>query len=305
MNPFEVTILGNNSALPAFGRHPTSHFITINHQHILMDCGEGSQMRMREIEHTKAFQINHIFISHLHGDHYFGLLPLLNSYALLGRKNDLHLFAHAGMKQLINLHSQLSGFRFPYQLYFHVVPQIGSGILYENEHFRVNYFQLKHRIPCTGYRFTEKLGKKKVRIEKLEEYNIPRQKWNSIQLGSDFVLQDGSLIPHEELTFPHKKARSYSFCSDTIFSHSFLNDILDSDLLYVESTYLEDRKKMAKERFHCTAKDAAELAKLAHAKKLIVGHFSSRYRHLQDFETQARQIFENTELAIEGNTFQL
>lgn len=300
MTPFEITILGNNSAIPAHGRHPSAQFLSINHQSILVDCGEGTQIRLMEQENTSLFHISHIFISHIHGDHCLGVMGLMNTMGLLNRVKPLHVFAHASVIQMLKQQTEIMHFRARFKIHYHVVPEQGSGLLVENQYFKVHFFQLQHRVACTGFRFTEKFGKKKIKIEQLKRYRIPQQEWNGIQCGANYTTPDGEVIPHEELTHAHPIPRSYAYCSDTVFTTNFLEDIKGVDMVYIESTYTNSEKQLASERFHCTAEQAATIAKQADVKQLLLGHFSSRYKHLDIFLSEAQPIFEQTQLAIEG-----
>lgn len=303
MYPFEVTILGSNSALPAHGRHPSAQFININHHSILVDCGEGTQIRLRENEKTNIYHISHIFISHIHGDHCLGLMGLVNTLKLLNREKPLFIFAHQRVIEMFRFQAEKMNFRASFKIYFHIVPEIGSGQLYNHADFVVHFFQLNHRISCTGYKFSQKYGKKKVNIEQLEKYNIPKENWNAIQSGANFQLPDGRTISHEELTQAHPAAKTYAYCSDTRYTEQFLSDIQNTDLAYIESTFTGIEQELANQRYHCTSYDAAKIARNAGVKKLIIGHFTSRYKDVSIFQKEAKEIFDNTELALEGETF--
>lgn len=305
MNSFEVTILGSNSALPAHGRHPSAQFLNINNQSVLVDCGEGTQIRLREFEQTNIYHISHIFITHVHGDHSLGLMGLVNTMKLMNRKKPLYIFAHQRIIEIFRLQAVKMNFDAPFSIFFTIVPERGSGLLYENEYFRVNFFQLEHGISCTGYKFFQQPGKKKIKVEQLEKYNIPKENWNRIQHGDDYTLPDGTVIPHEDLTHPHPPCKSYAYCSDTRYTEQFIDDIRHADLAYIESTFTNSEESLASKRNHNTTYDAARIAKKAEVKKLLIGHFSSRYKEVEIFKQEAREIFKNTELAIEGQTFEV
>lgn len=304
MSIFDVTILGNNSAIPAHGRHPSAQFLNIHQNYILIDCGEGTQNRLREIDNAKLFQISHILITHAHGDHYLGLMGLLNSLGLMRRSKPLHLFLHSCLKDVIEANHKAMGFSPPYPIYYHILPEKGSGLLYERQHFKIHFFQLDHRIACTGFRITEKIQQKKLNIPKLEELGIPNREWGAIQKGNDYS-KNGLSFSNEELTLAQPPARSYSYCSDTRYDEQILEHIQDSSCAYIETTYTNKEKDLAYDRYHCTAEDAAKMAKKANIQQLLIGHFSSRYKDVRPFEQEARQIFPNTKIADEGKTFSI
>lgn len=304
MSIFDVTILGNNSAIPAHGRHPSAQFLNIHRTYCLIDCGEGTQNRLREIDNAKLFQISHIFITHAHGDHYLGLMGLLNSLGLMRRSKPLHIFAHQCLKSVIDANHKAMGFTSPYPIIFHILPEKGSGLLHENPFFKVHFFQLDHRIACTGFRFTEVIQQKKLNIKKLTELGIPNRDWGAIQKGNDYS-KNGQSFSNEELTLTQPRPRSYSYCSDTRYDERILEHIQDSSCAYIETTYTNKEKDLAYDRYHCTAEDAATMAKKAMIQQLLIGHFSSRYKNVRPFKQEARQIFPNTKIAEEGKTFSI
>ncbi|HEY0299478.1 MAG TPA: ribonuclease Z [Arachidicoccus sp.] len=297
---FGVTILGNNSALPAHDRHPTAQIITIANELLLLDCGEGTQMRIRDFR-IKRSKINHIFISHLHGDHYFGLIGLLTSMALLGRTQDLHLFAPFPLQNLIQAQLKIAASTLPFNLIFHVLEN--EGLIVDEQKFTVNCFKVYHRIECYGFLIKEKHKPRKLIPEKAIEYGIPITFYEQLKNGDDYIFPDGTLIKNESVTLEGKANKSYAFCADTLFTEAFLPHINNADLLYHESTYLNDLQQQAKDRFHSTSVQAATIALKANAKKLLLGHFSSKYKELDDFEREARPIFPNTEVSKEGVTY--
>ncbi len=306
MTPFEITILGNNSAIPANGRHPSAQFLNIRNQSILVDCGEGTQIRLREVDKANIFHLSHIFISHLHGDHFLGLVGLLSTLSLMRREKELHIYAHSRLKELIDLNVSIMGHgNINYPLVFHDLPEYGSELICDTEQFKVTAFQLEHRIPCCGFRFEEVFNQKKVKLQQLESYQIPKTSWKSIQKGADYTLPSGEIISNDKLTLPNPKPRSYAYCADTIFTRSFLQEIKACDTAYIESTYTNKEADLASDRFHCTAQQAAQLAKEAEVGRLLLGHFSSRYSNLDVFQEEARDIFKQTELALEGKTFSI
>ncbi|MBX2930513.1 MAG: ribonuclease Z [Chitinophagaceae bacterium] len=297
---FAVTILGNNSATPAYGRFPTSQVVTINEHQILIDCGEGTQMQLSKYKIRKR-KINHILISHLHGDHYFGLVGLLTSMGLLGRETDLHLYAPAALEKIIQLQFESSNISMPYTIHFH--PLTEEGIIADENKFSIKCFKVKHTIECWGFIIKEKKVPKKLDKEKAVEYNIPAAYYNSLKEGNDYVTKEGTIIKNELVTTPNTPEKTYAFCADTIYFEEMIDKIKNTTLLYHEATYLKDLENKATQYCHSTTVQAATIAKKSNAKKLLIGHFSSRYEVLDDFLTEAKEIFDNTELAIESVTY--
>ncbi|HEX5150031.1 MAG TPA: ribonuclease Z [Parafilimonas sp.] len=298
---FGVTILGNNSALPAYNRHPTSQVITLSDHLFLVDCGEGTQMQMNHYKIRRS-RINHIFISHLHGDHYFGLPGLLTSFGLMGRPQDLHLYGPAALQQIIDFILNVGATVLPYKLHFHALEE--KSMLVDDEHFSVESFPVFHRIDCWGFVFREKRKPRKINPEATTQYNVPIECFERLKQGEDFI-QDSRTIPNEILTIPNKPSKSYAFAADTLYKESLADIVRHVDLLYHEATYLEDKLDKAVSRFHSTSGQAAMLAKRAAVKKLLIGHFSSTYESLDNFLVEAKKIFPATELALEGQTFMI
>ena len=296
-----VTILGNNSALPAFDRHPTSQVVTLNEHLFLVDCGEGTQLQIAKYR-IKRSRIHHIFISHLHGDHYFGLMGLITSMGLLGREHDLNIFAPAPLKEIIDLQLKAGATTLPYALCFHPLEE---GILAEAEKFEISCFKVFHRIDCWGFIFREKKAPRRLDGEKIKEYNIPSSFYEQLRWGKDYVTGDGIVISNELLTDASPKGKSYAYAADTIYHESVACKVKGVDLLYHETTYLDELKERAVKRFHSTTVDAARIASIAKVQKLLIGHFSSKYDKLDDFERETRHVFPNTDLALEGVTFRI
>lgn len=297
---FAVTILGNNSAIPAFNRHPTAQIVTIADQQILIDCGEGTQMQIAKYKIRKS-KIHHILISHLHGDHYYGLIGIITSMGLLGRKDDLHLHAPAALKEIIDLHLKVSATTLPYQLHFHPIEQ--EGVIVNAHKFTVEAFAVKHRVECWGFRITEKKEPRKLVKEKALAFNIPVAYFNELKKGLDYTGKDGKVVKNDEVTIAATAAKSYAYSADTIYDESLIEKLQHADLLYHETTYLKDLEERAAARFHSTTIQAATIAKKAQVKKLIIGHFSSKYEDLQPFLDEAQTVFKHTELALEGSTY--
>ena len=292
-----VTILGNNSAVPAHNRHPTAQILQTAEQAVLIDCGEGTQMQMK-LYKIKKNRINHIFISHLHGDHYFGLIGLLNSLALNNRLQGLHIYAPEKLKQIIEIQMDVSGTGFPFRLYFHKIEK--EGILFEDKKLKVECFEVNHRIECWGFLFREKKNKRKIITGQVKKFKVPKSFYVNLQNGEDFINENKELISNEILTTEVEPAKSYAYCADTAFHEPIAEKIKGVDLVYHESTYLDEFSKKAGERFHSTSKQAAQIAKKAGAKRLLLGHFSSMYDSLEEFKKEACEVFENSEIAEEG-----
>lgn len=297
---FGITILGNNSALPAHDRHPTAQVISMSDRLFLVDCGEGTQIQMNSYKIRRS-RIDHIFISHLHGDHYFGLPGLITSYGLLDRVHDLHVYAPSPLKTILDLQLSISDTKLPFQLRFHALEE--DGMLLEAENFSVGCFKVFHRIDCWGFLFREKRKPRKINAEQTTKYNIPMPVFERLKNGEDFMREDGQIIPNDILTVANKPPKSYAFCADTLYTESLADKVRDVNMLYHEATYLKDKEAKAISRFHSTSVQAAMLAKLANAKQLLIGHFSSKYETLDDFLTEAQEIFPNTQLALEGQTY--
>ena len=299
---FAVTILGNNSAVPAFNRHPTSQVVTIDGHNYLVDCGEGTQIQLINYKIRRS-KISHIFISLLHVDHYFGLIGLLNSFGLLSHQQELHVFGPSPLKEIIELQLKVADTKLCYDLHIHHITE--AATLVDNEKLRVKCFRTNHRIECYGFSFEQKKQPRKLNIEKAKEFEIPANFYDRLKSGEDYTKKDGSIIKNELVTETAEPGKKYVFCADTKYDQSLLPHIQDADLIYHETTYLDNLRERAEERFHSTTKQAAELALKGGVKKLLIGHFSSKYDTLEEFEAEAREVFPNTELALEGVCFEV
>lgn len=297
-----VTILGNNSALPAFDRHPTAQIITLDEFLFLVDCGEGTQMQMAKYKIRRS-RIQHIFISHLHGDHYFGLIGLLTSMGLLGRELDLHLFAPGMLKDIIELQLKVADTVLPYKLHFHALE--GNSLLVQNDKFKVTSFPVSHRIPCWGFRFEQVKAPRRVNPEKAIKHDIPAIFFDRLKWGENYTNKSGAIILNEWVTDAAPPPKSYAYSADTCYDESIIEKVSGSDLLYHEATYLKDLEDRAQKRFHCTTHQAAIIASKAGVKRLIIGHFSSKYEKLEQFEAEAREIFPDSSLALEGVSYRI
>lgn len=301
---FELTILGSNSATPAYGRNQTSQVLNIDSKLYLIDCGEGTQLQLIRYG-IKSSRIKYIFISHLHGDHYLGLVGLLSSMHLNGRKEELSIYGPAALKEIIDIHLLYSDTTLRYPVHFVATEPDETRIIMENENVVVRSFPLDHRIPCTGFRFDEHPPLLKINKPVCDTLTIPAHFFAEIKKGADFVDEQGTVYKNEDLTLPAKAPRSYAYCSDTVNSGNYHTAIQGVNLLYHEATFLNDMAARAKETYHTTALEAGEVAREVGAEKLLLGHFSARYRDLQPLLTEGRTAFGNTHLAMEGRLYQI
>ena len=297
---FSVTILGSSSALPTMDRYPTAHLVNHDERFFLIDCGEGAQIQLRRFR--KRFgKINHIFISHLHGDHVFGLFGLISTFSLLGRKSELHIYAPARLEDFLKIHTEFFDHEMTYPIRFHPIQAKQSELIYEDAKLTVTTIPLKHRIPCTGFLFREKPKDRKVRKEKIAEYKLSLADILKVKEGQDLESEKYGVLLNDELTLPGPRARSYAFCTDTLCRDGIVDQIRNVDVLYHEATFRADDAKLAKDTYHSTSAQAATIAKKANAGKLIIGHFSSRYKEIESLLKEAKSIFPNTVLAQEGD----
>ena len=299
----KLTILGCYAATPRTLTNPTAQILEIRNRMFLIDCGEGTQVQLRKNK-LKFSKINHIFISHLHGDHFYGLVGLISTFMLLNRKTDLHVYGPKGIKEIVLLQLKYSNSFTGYNLYFHELSSMESDIIYEDEKVLVKTIPLKHRIFTNGFLFTEKIGDRKLNIDAVEHHKIENCYFQKIKNGSDITLDDGTIIANEILTFDPVQPKSYAFCSDTVFDESIINTIQGVDVLYHETTFLETEVDKAEKTMHSTAKQAATIAKLANVKQLILGHYSTRYSNIDFFKQEAEEIFPNVLLADDGKVFE-
>lgn len=299
---FEVTILGNTSSIPVHGRNHTAQVVRFGQECLLLDCGEGTQIQMRKFK-VKSSKISHIFISHLHGDHYLGLMGILSSYNLSKRTKALTIFGPKGLDEIITTQFRWSNTRLSYPLHFVETNSDGLNLLLDHPRFTVHSFPLTHRLPTTGFLIREKEGLRNLLKEKLQEKKIPLAAIQNLRTGKDFLDEKGNLYSLKDYTHPLPPLRSYAFCSDTCFEPKLANYIDSPTLLYHESTFMELDAERAKVTFHSTAKQAAEIANLLKAKTLLLGHFSSRYIDLEEMLNEAKTVFTQSELSVEGITY--
>ena len=297
-----LTILGCYAATPRTITNPTSQVLEIRNRMFLIDCGEGTQVQLRKNK-IKFSKISHIFISHLHGDHMYGLVGLVSTYMLLGRVADLHIYGPKGIKEIITLQLKLSNSWTNYNLYFHELTSKESETVFEDDNVIVKTIPLKHRIYTNGFLFQEKFTERKLDINAVLNYEIDQVYYQKIKNGSDITLEDGRVIPNSELTFDPEPSKSYAFCSDTLYNEEMLPIIQDVDVLYHESTFLETEAVLAQKTMHSTAKEAARIALKANAKNLVLGHYSTRYESILKFKEEAETIFPNVLLGNDGESF--
>lgn len=296
---FEVQILGCGAALPAYNRFPSSHIVRIHDQSYMIDCGEGTQFQINKYG-VKRSRIKNIFITHLHGDHVFGLPGLITSYNLINRQDDLHIYGPVGIKKMILDFLSYSSGEPRYNLEFHEIDNFDGHWFFEDQHVRVRSLPLKHKITCCGYLFEEKMLRRALKLEILESLCIPRKFWNQIESGHDITLEDGRIFKNEMLSTNSHRKRSYAYCSDTIYNEQLIPYLTGVDLLYHETTYLDELQDKAIENGHSTAKQAARIAAKSGVGTLLTGHYSSRYDALDKILEECQSIFSNTILGEEG-----
>ncbi|WP_395058187.1 ribonuclease Z [Flavobacterium sp.] len=299
-----LTILGCYAATPRTFTNPTSQVLEIRNRLFLIDCGEGTQVQLRKNK-IKFSAINHIFISHLHGDHFYGLIGLISTFNLLNRNNDLTVYGPKGIQEVIKLQLKLSNSWPQYELHFVELTSTESEIIYEDEKVIVKTIPLKHRVYTNGFLFQEKIKERKLNVNAVQNYEIETCYFQNIKNGKDIILEDGRVIPNSELTFDPEEPKSYAFCSDTLYNESIIPIIKNVDVLYHETTFLESEVELAKKTMHSTAKEAARIALQANCKQLILGHYSTRYESIKLFKEEAQTIFENTLLGDDGKVFEL
>jgi len=299
---FELTILGSSAALPTSKRFPTAHLLHAGERFFLIDCGEGTQIRLRQYGINPS-RIHHILISHLHGDHVFGLFGLLSTLGMMGRKVPLHLYGPQALEGFLNYYREFFG-SLPFDLKFKF-PAENQDLIFENDKLTIKAIPLKHRTPAFGYLFREKKKPLNVRKEQIEAYGLGIADLVKVKRGEDFVSDSGAVILNSQLTLPPFHQRSYAYLSDTEFNPELAEKVKGVDLLFHEATFSDRDKKLAAQTQHSTASEAAALAKLAGVKKLLIGHFSSRYKEPQLLENEARLVFENTTGVNDGDIYSI
>jgi ribonuclease Z len=298
----KLTILGCYAATPRTFTNPTSQVLEINNELVLIDCGEGTQVELRRNK-VKFSRIKHVFISHLHGDHFFGLVGLISTFRLLNRENELHIYGPKGIKEVITLQLKLSSSWTSYPLYFHEQDCKEPEVILDTKKFSVETIPLKHRIYANGFLFREKPGDRKLLMNEVLNYNIDVAYYRGIKKGKDAVLDDGTVIPNAKLTSDPEPPLSYAFCSDTKYNPDMVEQLKEVNVLYHESTFLEEHAYLANPTKHSTAKEAAAIARAANVSTLVLGHYSTRYNDIQLFKNEAQEIFPSVELADDGKIF--
>lgn len=299
----KLNILGCYAATPRTLTNPTSQVLEIKNHTLLIDCGEGTQVQLRKNK-IKFSRIDHIFISHLHGDHFFGLPGLISTFRLLGRDREMYVYGPKGIKEAITLLFKLGDSWTNFPLVFHELTSKKQQLIFEDDHMTVETIPLDHRVYTNGFLFREKIGERKLNIEAVAEYKIDRAYFTNIKKGKDIILDDGRKIPNEKLTLDPPRPKSYAYCSDTAYKPELVPLIENVDVLYHESTFLDSEAHLSRKTKHATAKEAASIAKAANVGTLILGHYSTRYRSLSLFKEEAETIFSNVELADDGKVFE-
>ena len=298
-----LTILGCYAATPRTFTNPTSQVLEIRNRLFLIDCGEGTQVQLRKNK-IKFSKINCVFISHLHGDHFFGLIGLISTFALLGRTTDLHIYGPKGIKEIINLQLRLSSSWTKYDLFFHELESKESKVIFEDDKVVVKTIPLKHRVYTNGFLFQEKSRERKLNIDAVQNFEIDKCYYQNIKNGKDITLDDGRVIENNKLSFDPVPPLSYAFCSDTMYNESIVSIIKGVDVLYHEATFLDSEESLAEKTMHSTAKEAATIALKANVRQLILGHYSTRYESIQLFKEQAETVFPKVLLADDGKLFE-
>jgi ribonuclease Z len=301
---FKLTILGSSGALPAYGRFPSCQLLEIQNQFFLIDCGEGAQLQLMKYQ-LPYHKIHSIFISHLHGDHYLGLMGLLFSMHLQRRVTDLHLYSHRGLDEIILLQLKFSSSVLNFKLIFHLLETDSPHVIVDEAIYSVETIPLQHKIPCSGFLFREKKKVRRINKEKIQP-GMLLQHLAILKTGKDVVDDQGNLLyKNEEFTLPPKHSFSYAYCSDTSYQEKIIKQIQGVDLLYHEATFMDEEQDKAKETFHSTARQAAMIGKAAAVNQLLIGHFSARYRDLDPLLLEAQAVFPASELATEGKIIEL
>jgi ribonuclease Z len=302
MQNFELTILGCSSATPTSTRNPTAQLLNIAERFFLIDCGEATQIQLRKYK-LKFQRINHIFISHLHGDHYLGLIGLLSSMHLLGRTFEMHLYCPAELQEIIEIQYKYSQTRLNFSIIYHPHKYINNDLIFEDEKVEVRTIVLNHRIPCCGFIFREKNLPGNISQDTIQYYQLPVEAIPAIKKGADYTTATGETIPNEKLISNRKKPRSYAFCSDTCYDETVIEFIKGVNLLYHEATFMHNMLERAQKTYHTTALQAATIAQKAEVHQLMLGHYSARYKDLEPLLEEAKSVFSNTILAVEGESF--
>jgi len=301
---FSVTILGCGAAIPLTHRNPTAHIVNVHEKLFLFDCAEGTQVQIRR-NHIRLQKIGHIFISHLHGDHYFGLMGLITSLHLLGREKELHVYAHARLEDIINLHLDSSQTILRYPLIFHAIDPDKEEMILDDKTLTVSSIPLNHNFPTNGFLIREKRAKPNIRKDFLVDKKLTNSDYRRIKDGKDYEDENGVIYRNDDITTPPKPSRAYAYCTDTAYFENIIPIIKGVDLLYHEATFTKDKAADAAAKFHSTANEAATIAKKAEVKKLLIGHYSARYKDLTELLSEAQEVFQDTILGVDGLTVEI
>ena len=300
---FKLTILGCSSAIPTVTNNPTAQLLNVNERFFLIDCGEGTQVQLKKYK-INLQRIHHVFISHLHGDHYFGLIGLISSMHLLGRNKELHIYAHEQLKGIIDLQLAASNTELNYPLFFHPIPEDTEGVLFEDDSISIRNIMLDHSLTCSGFLFKEKKCKRKINKTAIQKLNIPFDKFKGIKEGADWINSNGDVIKNKDITLANSLPHTYAFCTDTRYNEELIDKIRGADLLYHEATFKRDLSDRANETGHSTTFDASEIARKANVKNLMIGHFSQRYKNLDELLIEVKENFTNSMIANSGLTIE-
>lgn len=302
MEPFRVHILGCGSALPTMRHFASSQVVEIRGKQFMIDCGEGTQIQLRR-SRIRFTKIGHVFISHLHGDHCFGLIGMISTFGMLGRTAPLHIFAPAALEPMLKAQMDMFCFGLEYRVEFHPVDTTQQAVIYDDRSLTVETIPLEHRVPCCGFLFREKQSLPHIRRDMIDFYQIPVSQINHIKAGADWTDAEGNIVPNHRLVSPADRPRSYAYCSDTRYMPNLHKQLKDVDLLYHEATYSEDSINRAEQYFHSTAAQAAQVARDAHVGRLLIGHYSARYEREEVLLEEARKVFPPTSLTDENQVF--
>lgn len=300
----KLYVLGSSSALPTSRRFPTSLVLSLSSKFYMIDCGEGTQIRVRQAR-ARIQKINHIFISHLHGDHYLGIMGLISSLSLLGRKNDLHIYTFHQLKSIIDIQIKTTGLKLHFNIVYHFLKNDDLNLILSNKQIEVYSFPLQHRIETCGFLFKEKQKEPNIKKEFLARVDVPIEWFPRIKKGENFIDESGKIYKNEKIVNPPPPPFSFAYCSDTLYDENIVPYIKNVDVLFHEATFCEDMANLATEKYHSTAKQAAKIAKLSDAKMLIISHFSARYKGVEKFLIEAKEIFDNTYIAEDLNIINL
>lgn len=301
---FSVTILGSSSALPTSQRFPTAHLLNVDERFYLIDCGEGTQIQLRK--YRKPFhKIKHIFISHLHGDHVFGIFGFISSLELLGKNNELHIYAHKEFEEILNFYQDFYGRKITFNVHHHIIDNNSAAVIHEDKKITVTSFPLIHKIPVSGFLFCETERERNIKKEAIEKYNISIKQIHQIKKGEDLITPEGKKISNKELSIPPYKSRSYAFVTDTISRESIIPIIEHADLLYHEATFAHNELSRARNTCHSTGLQAAQIANKADVGKLLIGHFSARYKNINPILEEAKSIFPKTYAINDGDLYEV